>query len=118
MASIKTYNDVLLDDYDEVAITYGGESPQNVIYKFFDRGDVLSAAELKKYIMNQTVMTFASTSERDAQLSGNLIRGMVAFIRDVNYPMYYTGSNWSRLGLERDVVTNDPRSSFLYLYLG
>ena len=64
-------------------------------YKDFTAGDVLTAAQVDTYLMEQSVMVFASTSARDTALSAAKAEGMFAFNSDDDRLYYYTGSAWS-----------------------
>lgn len=65
-------------------------------YKVFSNGDALTGSELNTYLMNQSVMVFASTAARDAALTAPT-EGMVVWLQDANKYVYYTGSAWSDL---------------------
>ena len=64
--------------------------------KLFNSGDVLTAAQVNTYLMDQTIMTFASTTARDAAFGGagepTLAEGMFAYTSDTNTLWLYTGS--------------------------
>ncbi len=62
-------------------------------YKTFVNGAVLPASDLNTYLMKQSVMVFASTTDRDAALTSPT-EGMYAFITDDNMTTIYTGSEW------------------------
>lgn len=63
-------------------------------YKVWTGGDVLTAADVNNYLMEQTVMVFASTAARDAALAAVLTEGMVTFQTDTDTMTYYDGSAW------------------------
>ena len=63
-------------------------------YKLFSTGDVLTAAQVNTYLMEQTVMRFATTTARDTALSGVLAEGMLCYIDADNNIYKYTGSAW------------------------
>jgi hypothetical protein len=63
-------------------------------YKLFNTGDVLTAAQVNTYLMEQTVMRFATTTARDTALSGVLAEGMLCYIDADNNLYKYTGSAW------------------------
>lgn len=63
-------------------------------YKLFNTGDVLTAAQVNTYLMEQTVMVFASAAARTSALSGVLAEGMVSYLQDTNTLEVYDGSNW------------------------
>ncbi len=64
--------------------------------KLFASGDVLTADQVNTYLMDQTIMTFASTSARDAAFGGagepTLAEGMFAYTTDTNTLWLYTGA--------------------------
>jgi hypothetical protein len=63
-------------------------------YKLFATGDVLTAAQVNTYLMQQTVMVFASSAARTSALSGVLAEGMVSYLQDTNSLEVYDGSGW------------------------
>lgn len=65
-------------------------------YKVFSNGDALNASELNTYLMNQSVIQFASTTARDAALAP-AAEGQLVWLQDVNKYTYYTGSAWADL---------------------
>ncbi len=62
-------------------------------YKNF-ASEVLTSSDVDTYLMQQTVMTFATEAARDSALSGDLVEGMIAFTEDTDSIWYYTGSAW------------------------
>jgi hypothetical protein len=67
-------------------------------YKLFNTGDVLTAAQVNTYLMQQTVMVFANASARTTALSGVLAEGMLSYLQDTNAVEKYDGSSWSAIG--------------------
>jgi hypothetical protein len=63
-------------------------------YKLFATGDVLTAAQVNTYLMQQTVMVFASSAARTTALSGVLAEGMVSYLQDTNTLEVYDGAAW------------------------
>ena len=63
-------------------------------YKLFNTGDVLTAAQVNEYLMQQTVMVFANASARTTALSGVLAEGMLSYLKDTNKVYVYDGSAW------------------------
>jgi hypothetical protein len=63
-------------------------------YKLFATGDVLTAAQVNTYLMQQTVMVFASSAARTTALSGILAEGMVSYLQDTNVLEVYDGAAW------------------------
>ena len=70
-------------------------------YRDFQTGEVLTAANVNDFLMEQSVMTFADAAARDAALgtavaSGNALReGMVAYLNDTDEVIKYDGTDWS-----------------------
>jgi hypothetical protein len=63
-------------------------------YKLFATGDVLTAAQVNTYLMEQTVMRFADSAARTTALSGVLAEGMVSYLQDTNTLEVYDGAAW------------------------
>jgi len=74
--------------------------------KLFVSGDVLTAAQVNTYLMDQSIMRFATTGARDAAFGGagepTLAEGMFAYIDADNTLYYYTGSAWQSYGIVND----------------
>lgn len=66
-------------------------------YKLFSTGDVLSASDVNTYLMQQTVMSFASSAARTTALASVLAEGMVTYLQDTNVVEIYTGAAWVSL---------------------
>jgi len=66
--------------------------------KLFVSGDVLTAAQVNTFLMDQTIMRFATTAARDAAFGGageaTLAEGMFAYIDADDTLYYYDGSAW------------------------
>lgn len=62
-------------------------------FKDFQAGDVLTAVEVDTYLMQQTIMVFASASARDTDITSPT-EGMFCFLKDTDAVEYYTGSAW------------------------
>jgi hypothetical protein len=66
-------------------------------FKSFTAGAVLTASDMNNYLMEQSIMYFATEAARDAALTAE--DGMVVYIgsNDVNEGIYtYNGSSWTR----------------------
>jgi hypothetical protein len=63
-------------------------------YKLFSTGEVLTAANVNNYLMNQTVMVFASAAARTTALSGVLAEGMISYRSDAKVLEIYNGTSW------------------------
>jgi len=67
-------------------------------YKLFNTGDVLTAAQVNTYLMQQSVMVFANSAARTSALSGVLAEGMLSYLQDTNAVEKYDGSAWGAIG--------------------
>jgi len=73
-------------------------------YKLFNTGDVLTAAQVNTYLMEQTVMVFANAAARTTALTGVLAEGMVSYLKDTNATEVYDGSAWVSIGSSGDIT--------------
>lgn len=71
-------------------------------YKLFNSGDVLTAAQVNTYLMEQTVMVFDDAAARTTALSGVVSEGMISYLKDTNAVEVYNGSAW--------VASDDPNA--------
>jgi hypothetical protein len=62
-------------------------------YKVFSNGDALTGGELNTFLMNQSVISFASVAARNAALPAPL-EGQLVWLEDSNKYVYYSGSAW------------------------
>jgi hypothetical protein len=69
--------------------------------KLFTDGSVLNAAQVNGYLMDQSIMRFATTAARDAAFGGvgeaTLSEGMTCYIDADNSIYTYDGSNWVKI---------------------
>ncbi len=63
-------------------------------YKVFSAGEVLTAANVNGYLMEQSVMVFAGTAARGSALGTAVSEGMVTYLTDSNSITVYDGSSW------------------------
>jgi len=74
--------------------------------KLFTSGSVLTASDVNSYLMDQSIMRFATTAARDAAFGGSgeatLAEGMFAYIDADDSLYYYSGSTWSKYGINND----------------
>lgn len=73
-------------------------------YKLFATGDVLTAAQVNTYLMQQTTMVFASSAARTTALSGVVAEGMLSYLSDTNTLQYYDGSAWQDVSNPGDIT--------------
>jgi hypothetical protein len=71
-------------------------------YKVFANGFPLQASELNNFLMNQTVMVFASSAERASTLTAPT-EGMITYLQDTNALQSYNGSAWVAVGQDATV---------------
>ncbi len=72
-------------------------------FKVWATGDLVNASEFNTYIMEQTVMVFASSSARDSAISSPS-EGMFAYLSDTNSLTFYNGSSWANFIGEGDIT--------------
>ena len=76
--------------------------------KLFTSGAVLTAAQVNTYLMDQTIMRFASEAARDAAFGGagepTLAVGMFAYTIDTLTLWVYNGSAWVAAGGGADIL--------------
>ena len=67
----------------------------------FTSGSVLTAAQVNTYLMDQSVMRFASEAARTAAFGGagepTLAEGMVSYLMDSDVVQYYNGTLWANI---------------------
>jgi len=68
-------------------------------YKSFTSGDILTASDTNTYLMQQTIMTFASAAARTTALAAPS-EGMFSYLLDSDAYFVYSGSAW----MEFDIV--------------
>ena len=62
-------------------------------FRTFAAGEVLSAANVNTYLMQQTVTNFAGTAARSSAITSPS-EGQIAYLQDTDQLSYYTGSAW------------------------
>ena len=86
--------------------------------KLFVSGEVLTAANVNYYLMDQTIMGFTSTATRDAAFGGageaTVTEGMYAYTADTNTLWYYTGSAWESAGATTQSLTLNAQTGTTY----
>ena len=66
-------------------------------YRTFSAGEVLTAANVQTYFMDQAIPVFASSTARDAAITSPA-EGQHCFLKDTDAFQYYTGSAWIAAG--------------------
>lgn len=72
-------------------------------FKTFTVGEVLTAADVNDYLMEQAVTIFADSTARDAQITSP-IEGQFCFLKDSNSLQFYSGSSWTNFIGEGDIT--------------
>lgn len=65
-------------------------------FKTFAAGEKLTSSDVNSYLMQQTVMYFASTTARGSAITSP-VEGMVAYLEDTNTYTFWNGSAWNDL---------------------
>lgn len=71
----------------------------------FIAGEVLTAAQVNDYLMDQAVMRFSGSAARAASITAPT-EGMVTYLDDVNRLYIYDGAAWQEVGMEADDLRN------------
>lgn len=73
-------------------------------YKSWVDGDILTAADVNTYLMQQAVMRFADSAARTAAITAPS-EGMVTYLVDTDAIEYYTGAAWVGIN-DADAIQN------------
>jgi len=65
-------------------------------YLDFQVNQVLTAAQVDTFLMNQTIMTFADSTARSSALATAATEGMFTFLQDSDTLEYYDGAAWQQ----------------------
>ena len=71
-------------------------------FKVFAVGEVLTAADVNDYLMEQSIGIFANSTTRDAQITSP-IEGQFCYLADSNVLQFYNGSSWAGYIDEGDI---------------
>lgn len=63
-------------------------------FKVFSVSEVLTAADVNDYLMEQSISIFADSTARDAQISSP-VEGQFCYLADSNVLQFYNGSSWA-----------------------
>lgn len=66
--------------------------------RVFTAGEVLTASNVMNYLMDQTVMVFASSTARTTTLGTAVSEGMTSYLLDSNVLQTYDGAAWQTVG--------------------
>jgi hypothetical protein len=73
-------------------------------YREFQTGEVLTAANVNDFLMNQSVMVFADATARTSALSGVVAEGMLTYNKDTGALEVYDGTAFVPAGAEPNLV--------------
>jgi hypothetical protein len=79
-------------------------------FKDFAAGDILTAADVDNYLMQQTVMVFDDSSARDTALTGVVAEGMFSYLKSDDTLYQYNGTAWEVAG-SPEWLTNYPTNT-------
>jgi hypothetical protein len=79
--------------------------------KVFTAGEVLTAANVNGYLMDQSVMVFADSAARSSAI-GTATEGMVTYLSDTNLVYAYDGASWNAVGVESVTLTNSTATAY------
>ena len=65
-------------------------------FRTFAVGEVLTATNVNNFLMEQTVMVFATASARSSAITAPS-EGMVTYLNDSNSLWYYSGTAWTEI---------------------
>lgn len=71
--------------------------------KVFTVGEILTAANVNGYLMDQSVMVFANAAARSSAIP-TPSEGMVSYRIDGKITEQYTGTSWEQIGLDTSSV--------------
>lgn len=74
-------------------------------YKTFTAGEVLTAANLQGYAVDQAVMVFDDSTARTTALGTSVTEGMVSYLKDTNALEYYDSSAWQAVSNPGDITS-------------
>ncbi len=77
--------------------------------KVFEANEVLTAADVNGYLMDQAVMVFADSSARSSAI-GTPSEGMMAFTEDTDTLSFYNGSSWK--GINTPNLTSSTATAY------
>lgn len=71
--------------------------------KTFTVGEILTAANVNGYLMDQTIMVFNNAAARSSAIP-TPTEGMVTYRKDIDVVEQYNGSTWEQIGLDNNSI--------------
>jgi hypothetical protein len=82
--------------------------------KVFTSGEVLTAADVNSFLMNQAVMTFADAAARTSAIASPT-EGMLTYLNSTDTFQFWTGAAWSNISVAAgNIVTSTSDKSSNY----
>jgi len=69
-------------------------------FRTFSAGEVLTAANVNNYLMQQAVMVFDDDSARSSSLGTAVSEGMLSYLKDSDVVQVYNGTAWAAVDTE------------------
>lgn len=79
--------------------------------KVWSAGEVLTAADVNGYLMDQTVMVFDDASARSSAI-GTPTEGMMSYRKDSDIVEFWSGSAWNPVGLDPITLTSSTATTY------
>lgn len=73
-------------------------------YKTFTAGEVLTAANLQGYAVDQSIMVFDDSTARTSALGTLVAEGMVSYLKDTDAIEKYDGTAWASISNPGDIT--------------
>ena len=86
-------------------------------YKLFQANDILTAADVNDYLMEQAVMVFADASARDSALSSVLTDGQAVYLVDVDEFQVRISGTWERMAKKTEVDSSSVDYARIELHM-
>ena len=80
-------------------------------YREFQANEVLTAANVNTYLMEQAIMVFDDSAARGSAIAAPS-EGMVTYLKDSNGLFYYDGSAWTVVGLDPITFTSSTATAY------
>lgn len=84
-------------------------------YKVFVANEILTAADVNDFLMEQAVMVFANDAARNTALASVLADGMAVYLQDVDQFQIRIGGSWERMGTYAEVQAESASNVELLL---
>jgi uncharacterized protein YabE (DUF348 family) len=86
-------------------------------YKLFVANEILTAADVNDFLMEQAVMVFSNAAARNTALTSVLTDGMAVYLQDVDEFQIRIDGAWQRMGTYAEVQAESATDALLTLYM-